>query len=186
MHEAGGSDELISGRLRTTQIVAGGLVAGIVIFLVVVLIVVQQGPAPARPAEPIMTYFALAFFGTSLGVWSFLPAQIARKQVDKIAAATWRPRPQASPGQLPDDTSQLLTVFQTKLLVGYGMLEGASSFACVAYLVDRDAVSLGVVAATVLLMLLSFPTRGRLNSWLEQQQSRLDVQRQLGDRTEPL
>jgi hypothetical protein len=169
MYEPDSVDSLLGPRLRVLQIIAATLLAGVLTFLVVVIVLVQQrGQGLGQPGDPVVTYVALAFFVTQVGVWAFLPASLARKRVLDLAATTAARGPGAAPA------GELLAVFQTKTIISYAMLEGVAFFGCIAYLLEGDVLALAVVAAPVLLMLLTFPTRPRVLSWLGQQQARLE------------
>ena len=53
------------------------------------------------------------------------------------------------------------------------ILEGATFFAAVVYLLTGNPVIAGVAIALMLVILAAFPTRARVDLWLEQQQQKL-------------
>ena len=53
------------------------------------------------------------------------------------------------------------------MIVGLALLEGAAFFNIIAYMIAGHIWSLGIVAGLVVIMLLSFPTRGRVAFWIE-------------------
>jgi hypothetical protein len=118
----------------------------------------------------------------AVGMWAVLPAWTARAQVARVAAGTWTYGPGAADGgAYATDADKLLAVFQSRCVMASALLEGPGFFAGIAYLLEGQPFALGVTAAAVLLMLATFPTRGRVERWLEVQQARVDEMRQTGD-----
>jgi hypothetical protein len=131
---------------------------------------------------------ALVFLAAGMAVWYFLPAQLARRQVRKIAEGTWTPSPssrysgRAADPRLPaafrTDADKLRVVFLTTSLVGWGSLTSPAFMGCIAYLLEGKPFALGVTGVSVLLLLVTFPTRGRISQWLEEQKARVHEIRQ--------
>jgi hypothetical protein len=180
MHEPDATDRLLRPRLRVLQMIAGALITGVLAFGVVVIVLVQQrGPAGPGANGPVLTYVALAFFAANAVVWSFLPARFAQKQVRDIAAGTWKPGPQTSAAAYPSDLAKLLVVLQTRTVIAYALLEGSAFLGWIAYLTEGDLLALAAVAGPLALMQLTFPTRLRVEVWLQRQQARLEELRQI-------
>jgi hypothetical protein len=73
-------------------------------------------------------------------------------------------------GQVPiaDLLDPLLCgIFQTRLIIGFAMLEGAAFLQAIAYMVEGQLFSLAIGLALVLVMAMAFPTRSRLENWIE-------------------
>jgi hypothetical protein len=181
MSEPGGVDDLLGPQLRLLRILAGALIMGLVVFVVVAVVVVQQGGGgPGRQGAPMLTYVALLFLVAQLGVWAILPAAVSRRRVQDIAAGTWAPGRGAAPAAFPHDTARLLMVFTSQMIISYALLEGASFLGGIAYLVEAELLALAVPGVGLVLMVLTFPTRQRVRSWLEGQQSRVEELRHAG------
>jgi hypothetical protein len=60
-----------------------------------------------------------------------------------------------------------LRLFQTRMIVGLALLEGAAFFNLVAFMTEGHWWTLIVVAVLLVWMLASFPTHGRLKQWIE-------------------
>ena len=80
-----------AGRLRVLQIVAGALIAGVLILVGVVLVLVQQGQARPQPGGLVITYMALALVALQVYLWAFVPGRVADRSGAAIAAGTWTP-----------------------------------------------------------------------------------------------
>jgi hypothetical protein len=186
---SGPGNVLPQQRLRSMQVLAGTLLLGVLVFLGIALILVQrEGQGLGRQqAMPVTSYTALAFLAVVLVLWYFLPAQMAKQQVRKIAAGTWAPwapesRRTPNPG-LPSsffrtDTDKLLGVFLATSLIAWALLESIGFMGCMAYLMEAQPFVFGVVGAAVLLLFMTFPTRDRVSRWLEEQQARIAEIRQ--------
>jgi hypothetical protein len=183
-------DTRFNAQLRTLQIIASALLLGVLFFLGIVL-VLQHGQGLNQQAGTlVLSYVALALLASILIVWSFLPNQLANGQVRKIADGSWTPGPEDStysrspvnPESLlaafPTDADKLLAVFQTTSIVGWALLEGSALLGCVAYLLEAQPFVFAVIGVPVLLFVVTFPMRGRVTRWLEEQQRRVKDIRQ--------
>jgi hypothetical protein len=189
--------EVLEPITRTCQIIVGTLIAGVVFFLVIVLFVIPSGmnpapapagggaalPAPAGPGLPIITYLAVAMGIAGLVMSFVVPSILATNARRQIAKGTWTPptsRDPSQPAQIypAGDTGKLAVVYQTQLIIGSALCEGMAFFASIAYMLERNPIAL--VTAIVLIggIIARFPTRDRVNAWLDQQQGKLQMERQ--------
>jgi hypothetical protein len=164
-------DPLTPQRLRTMQIIATVLPGGVIVFLAIVLYLVHvqnQGHGMAPPVEvPLLSLLAVGFLGV-VAVLSFvLPASTARTGIRDMAA-----RPPAA------DAVRLLGLYQTTLIVGLALLEGGCFFGCIAYMQEGRPFVLAVLAVGLALILMRFPTEGRVRLWLEDHKEQLARARQ--------
>jgi hypothetical protein len=166
------SDEPLP-QLTTMRIIAGALLSGVTIFLAIVLYLVlveNDGHGLNPPVDlPFLSVASLVLLLMEAPLSFIVPANITRKAVQQIAQGTWLGPQGTDPSAFPTDAAKLLAVYQTAMIVGLAMLEGAAFFGCIAYLVEGHAVGLGVVILAVLLQILRFPTESRVRAWLEQQ-----------------
>lgn len=176
-------EDVLRPRVRVMQIIAAALLMGVLVFLGVALFLVQrEGRGLNPPGElPYVSYFGLLYSAALLFAWALIPASLARRQVRHVAAGTWAPGPATVSPRAMTDAERLLAVYQTKNLVGWALLESIGFFGCLAYLLEAEPFALSFVASAVVLLLLSFPTRGRTLRWLEVQQSRVAEIRQSGE-----
>lgn len=180
------SDDLLSAqRLRVMQIIAAALLVGVLIFLGVVLFLVQiqnNGAGAAPPGNMLLlSLLAVAFFAIQAPLSFIIPRFQTQTALRQIASGAWKSPPGASTTDFGTDASRLLAVRQTSMIVGLALLEGVAFFACIAYLLEAQPWVLIIILACVGLMLVSFPTEGRVRSWLSWQVDRLDELRRRGD-----
>ena len=160
------NDPKLAQHLMTARLIAGSLVMGVVIFLVVAIVILG---ALEKPPEGQMISLIAAGFALMAIVLSFVvPAAMGESAVtggerpDAIQAGTT----EAAAGQ-----------FQTRMIVRLALLEGAAFFNIVALFLEHNRWTLGVIGVLVLFMLFAFPTRTRLEHFLENR----DLSRYGGD-----
>jgi len=178
--------DILSPTVRTAQIITFGLVSGVVSFLAIVVFSVRAG----RPfvADPLsfrgpLTPLALIFAAIALvGHKPIRDAIMGRK----IVALAGGVRPPATdqhggPAGAPTgDLPALLGIYLSGKILGMAILEWASFFATIAYMIEGSAAALAAALTLVAINLLTFPTRARVEGWVERQQSRIDEIRQSG------
>jgi hypothetical protein len=185
----GDQDGIRSATLQG-QIIVGALVAGLVTFLMISTII-NIGPTP-RPAAadgrgaiaaesplPIITYAAVALGAVLLPMSFVVPGLVAKQQRRAIASAgmTASASPAPTPGGRSDAAkaplSGLPAAFLTQLIIGAAIDEGAAFFALVAYLIEKNPIALAMAVALIAGVIARFPTTGRVERWIEQQQEKL-------------
>jgi hypothetical protein len=184
MDDPAAVDKLLDPRLRVIQIIVGALIAGVLVFTGFVLVRGPDNQAPIPNGQaPILSYAAFGVFAAALLIWAIVPNGLAGREVAKIATGTWTaPTGQTiSPDAFGTDLAKLFAVLQTKTIIAGALLEGPAFMADGAYMIERQLPTLGVVACAVLLMLITFPTRKRVQQWLEKQQKYIDESRQFGE-----
>lgn len=166
-------------QLRVMQIIAGALPLGLICFLAIVLVLgggqQQQQPVPGLPMVSLVA--AAGFVGCVLLSFIF-PSAITRTGLRQIVDGTWKEPEGVKSEPVSSTPAKLLSLRQTTMIVGLAPLEGAGFFGCAAYLVEHQVAVLSIAGVAILLMLLRFPTAGRVSAWLEQQAAvLLDMQR---------
>jgi hypothetical protein len=183
--------ESIQPVTRQGQIIIGGLISGVVFFLVIAT-VVDLGPNPGlvaggagagQPAQtvPLVTYLALAFGAVLLPMSFIVPGLVAKQQRQAIAAGnvtagtnlTASSTAASSSGATKTPAGGLPAAYLTQLITGAAMNEGAAFFAGVAYLIEKNPIALVVAFVLLAALVARFPTGSRVERWLEQQQEKL-------------
>ncbi len=136
---------------RICQIIAAALMLGVICFSFVAFTVAKNPPA----TMPIISMVGAGFAGIATIVRFVLP-QIM------VAGMTRNLKPD-EPGIL----HRLASLYQTKMIIGMAVLEGAAFFNLVGYIVERQIWSYGVVAALLTIMAISFPSQTQFENWAE-------------------
>jgi hypothetical protein len=183
---------------RICQIIVIALIMGVSIFLLITLFLVpaaiNPGPAPAAggpgapalppldgPGVPLITYLAVGMGITGLVLSFIIPGVVVASARRQIAKGTWAPMsdPTKSGKIYPaGDTGKLAVVYQTQLIIGSALCESMAFFAAIAYMLERNPLALGMALILLAAIAVHFPTRGRVNTWIDQQQSMLQTERQ--------
>lgn len=142
-------DAAVTQALTVCKIIAGALVFGVVAFAAVV-IALRLGESPANAA--LVSYIAAGFAAVAV---------VARQVILGVLGG------RTGTSQHGGGTAGVLALYQTRMIVGLALLEGAAFFNLVAYMLEGHWWTLAVVAALLAWMLAAFPTRTRLRRWVE-------------------
>ena len=186
-------DTSIEQITRTTQIIMGSLIAGATSFLLIVVFLVHfvgfgapagaagapgqaAGANPAATAQsiPILTYLAAGMGAILLPLSFILPGYIASQNLR--SGATGPSDGSSSPKNPAAPSGQAVTpagAFQTSAIIGGALIEGPAFLAGIAYLIEQNPIALGVMLVLLAAMFVCFPTRGRVERWIEQQEEKL-------------
>lgn len=149
--------------VRTMQLITGALLIGVVVFGVIATLVGGKPAAPPPnqpPPTPILTYMAAGFAFIQLGMRAVVPTVMARNSVAHLQ------------GSLDDSDAsklRLAGIYQTKMIIGMALCEGAAFFALIAWMTERELIAIGTAGFLVLVMLAAFPTRSRVEGWIRHQ-----------------
>jgi hypothetical protein len=152
----------------------------------------NAGPPPAAGSMDlgeIITWTAVAVAAAGLPLSFWLPGWMTSQNRRSIAAGTWAPPSRADaqtpgppapfgPEALQSDAGKLALLYQTQFLVGAAINEGLAFFASVAYLIGKNPIALGLALVLLVALIVRFPTRPRIASWLDRQQELLIQDRQ--------
>jgi len=177
--------EEITPVLRQCQIIVGSLIAGSVVFLVIVLF--RGQPQAANAGPPVMTYVAMAFMAVILVARMIVPAvvaRLARRQI-LLGETPFLPRVGGASikGMIENagDAGRLALIFQTKTIIAGALLEGCTFFMLVAHMIEGSLISLGAALALILALAMVVPTRAKMARWIENQLELLEQERQFQD-----
>jgi hypothetical protein len=167
-------DAFLAGQLRKMQIVLIALLAGCVIFGLVALIM-RGGFAPAA-AQPMMSYVLLA-----VAVMQLVPLIVIRQLMvrygrAKVARNEWPPLSQL-PQQNLSERAKLSMLYQTRLIITGAFFEGGTFALIIGFLINGPWWTLIAALVFLLLLALQFPTRTRVERWLDEQQELLQQER---------
>ena len=163
--------------LRTMQIIVGALALGIINFLLVVVFVIRPQGQGAPVGQPLLTYLAVG--GAALAV-------IASFIVPVVLAGSMRKTtPDSSvdsktAGAIEDSNIlPLVQMYQTLLIIKCAILEGAAFFCLISHMIERQTITLVTTGVLLLVLLAQFPTRSRVEAWIESDLEMSELRRQL-------
>jgi hypothetical protein len=158
------------------QIIVFALTAGLVIFIAIVATLRVGGQPPGQPPrEPFISYLAIAAAVIALFAWAVVPRMLAGKMRQSIVDG--QPLQYHGLPNATDDMRQinpLIAMYQTSLIVGCAILEGAGFFNAVAYMLEHQQMNLLAAAVLALMILTQFPTASRLLSWIEDESATIE------------
>jgi hypothetical protein len=171
--------------IRVAQIITIALALGVSIFLAVAVLVLRRGrPFAADPWDPSspMTAMALVFAAAALVGHAVIQGVMVNGQRRGLAQGKLPEGMDEGPmaSRKATETAALLAIFQTGHIVGSAMLEGAAFFATIVYFLEGKAVALLAALVLVGAILAKFPTRTRVEEWLDRQAALLQQERQMG------
>jgi preprotein translocase subunit SecY len=151
------------------QIIAFALIQGVVVFGIVAVVMGLN----REPGDPFITYIAAGFGALMIVMRLVVPPIIANSMVGRLCRETSGLN---EPGQRDDERRRQLTaIYQSTMIIGMAFLEGAAFFNLVAYLSEVSPISLVVAGILLALMALAFPSRSRVETWIDDQMRMLQT-----------
>jgi hypothetical protein len=163
--------------LLNTRIISAALLSGVICFLIVVVFVIPGG---AKNGLLLNTYAAFGIGLIALVISHIIPPLVGSGIKRALAAGKQVQLPaqfKASPEVGP--AGNLLFLFQTRLIIGLAILEGAAFYNLVAYMLERQQMNLVMVGLLMAAMLVKFPTHSELEKWLVDEMKSIDDIRSL-------
>jgi hypothetical protein len=155
-------------RMRTMQIILGGLISSVVMFGAIVVYLHTTNQAPPPQETRIVSGTSLGFAGMCVLIALIFPT---------ILEPTWqRQAPTETGGTLPLAEGQLSAVelywwrlYQTRMIVRGALLEGSCFILLIAFLLERQTWTLITAIAVLVLLACTFPTMHGVMEWVERQ-----------------
>jgi hypothetical protein len=139
------------------QIIAGALIAGVVVFLGLVGVLILSGqPLGNRDHNPVMSILPFVMLAGCLVAMVIVVRQMEVAGLQRIADV-----------DAESDLVQLLGLKQTTLIVTLALFEGPAFFGCIALLIEQQLYVIAVPLVALAGMALNFPTRHSIRNWLE-------------------
>jgi hypothetical protein len=158
MSEQSEFDASLDRRLVPVRIIAFALPMGAVVALGIFLFLRLQGAFPPPPDPALITAVAYGVGLVSLLVYLLIARQIAASSRHRLA----RDAAGGSPGEW-------LGVYQSRLIALLALLEGNTFVFLIAYLLEGLPISLAGAGVFLLGMVMQFPTRSGVQSWIANQ-----------------
>ena len=175
----------VGRQVRTLRTIVVALVLGPSAFLMIVLMA-SLGEGRAQSGPSVLTWVALAVSGLCVVLRLIVPGavvasarrRILRGQYDPATRATGARRRQLEAFfQRTGDAGRLMIVYMTTTILAGAILEWATFFLLVVYMIDRQVLSLVVAIALILAIAAHLPWRARVFAWMEGQLRRLKEER---------
>jgi hypothetical protein len=167
------------GRVAVTlQIIVFSLVSGVLFFAGIVLFL-RPGEIVDEGAQ-INTIMAGGAAVLGLLASVIVPRILRNKMRQAIVAG--EPSGPESPHSIAanlGDVGSLVAVYQTTLIVGAAILEGAAFYNLIAYQLERQSISMIGVAMLLIAMFTKFPTRTAIENWVNDELKQIQSQRSL-------
>lgn len=159
-HQGGLQGRSFEAGVRGMQIIAAALMAGVLVFLGIVLVTTQGDVFGTHTPEVV------AILGAGFGVIAIvnhivIPQIMASSQLRQIVANGF------SELDTESKSDQLLGVYRGKLIVALAMLEGAAFFNLIALMAEKNVLSLVVTFLLLGLMVFRFPSRDKVVFWVQ-------------------
>jgi hypothetical protein len=172
-------DTVLTNRLWVMRIIIVALVLGLAVFCGIAVVVREMGNMPAPPATPLLTYLSFAWAALMLAGSFIVPVGFMVGQRRRLAQVDY-PTELAHPETAPTDPAvagMWLGMYHVQLVMGAAMLEGAGFFLLIAYMIEGTVLSLAAGIVFIVLMAVRFPTRARVERWMDKQRGWLMEQR---------
>ncbi|MEZ6115277.1 MAG: hypothetical protein R3C28_01690 [Pirellulaceae bacterium] len=153
---------------QTLPIIYISLITGISIFAGFTLFVRRDDPW--GQAE-LLGYMGLAFAFVIIVLHLIVPSFVSAtniKQLDREAFL-------ALAADQQDE--RLSVIYQTSKIIAGALLEGGAFFNLIAFLTEGGAINLLMAGVLLLNLILGFPTPKRIDHWLEDQKSLIQMRR---------
>ncbi|WP_298860687.1 hypothetical protein [uncultured Gimesia sp.] len=162
----------LNERHRAMMIIWFAMLAGVVVFGVVVAVLIN-GSKP-NAGLPVLTFTAMGMAAMSLVIRFIVPNLISRKQFAQTM--------QTAKTEANDDEEQMLgnfyQIFMMRLIIGMALLEGAAMLSLVAVMVENQRLAFIPVAILLLVMIASIPTKSKLDGWIRNQMENYNLENQ--------
>jgi len=190
--------ETITNVTRTSQIIVGTLIAGVLTFVAIAFMVdvrpnqqagvqAEAGANAKVPAagwvafiDAFMTYTAVIFAAVLLPLSFVVPNLVTRQSLRALTggpspspSASNPPVPATGPQAPQTETGKLAAMYSSNLIIGAALNEGVTFFAATAYLLEKNPIALGLAVLLIAVLIARFPTAGRVERWIEQQREKL-------------
>lgn len=167
-------DLVLRQRVRVMQIILLALVIGCLSFMMIAVVVRQQGGMNAVGGDPIISYIAIVFAAIMLMTSIILSRFMTSGGRMRIIEYT-KSLPDSKTAR--DEAGDLYALYQTRMIVTAAPLEGAVFFLLSAYMIEGNLWTLVTAVVMVAVLISKFPTFTRLDRWVQEQKELLQQER---------
>jgi hypothetical protein len=167
---------------RTVQIIVGAMGIGVASFFGIVILLVQQRAQFAWAGSRVLTYLSIAVALLVTVAYIIVPRLIADRMRQAIVdgkSDDWGIVKNMPNADKLGDLAPIMMIYQTRMIVGIALLEGAAFFACIAYLFEHRRITIIIAAALLVGILSQLPSFARVEAWAEDELAELKQLRQM-------
>jgi len=160
--------EHVTSATRVMQIIVAALILGVLFFFAIVVGLHAGGERPGAGQQVLITYVGVLAALGAVAMSMVIPGLIA-SQMRQAVVSGHPPRWQSNVGNAAEigDAGPLAAVYQTRMIIRCSLLEGAAFVNLVAYMLERQSLSVGIVVVLLALLAVQLPTRSRVVDWVE-------------------
>lgn len=151
--------ERVTQGTRVLQIIVGSLILGVLLFTGFLL---WSGAAAQPPRGKLLSFMAAGIATINVILHVSIPMVIQRAALANRSVGS--------------GLSTLLGVYVTRTIIACALLEGAAIFSLVAVQTEHRRWVFAITAGLLVLMFMQFPTRTRIEQWLETRLMEFDVE----------
>jgi hypothetical protein len=163
--------------LVAMKIMVAGMIAGVLVFFVLSLLVLRPLAGAEGPRGWLVTSIALAVAAGTIAVRMVVPRLLVASGRRKILRGHFSARVQPARflptrGDLikrTGDAGRLAILFMDKTITGCVLLEGATFFLLLAFVVEGQMLAMWSAAVLILVMVAHFPTHAGVVGWIQSQ-----------------
>jgi hypothetical protein len=167
---------------RTVQIIVGAMGIGVATFFGIAILLVQQHAQFARAGSRGLTYASIAVALLVTVAYMIVPRLIGERMRQAVIdgkSDDWGIVKNMPNADKLGDLVPIMAIYQTRMIVGIALLEGAAFLACIAYLFEHRRITIIIAAALLVGILSQLPTFARVEAWAEDELAETEQLRQL-------
>ncbi len=147
------ADNPMLRRLTVLRLIVAAMIAGAVVFLVIVVVVrsMKETAGPA-PDPSTLSYGSLAYALVALIGSLAVPGLVSAGTMARLASTDVDDRARAV---------GLVGLFTVRTIIAAGLVEGAALLATVAHLVEGSTLSAATACSMILFLMFQYPRRSR-------------------------
>lgn len=172
------AEKEVKGLLRTSQVIVFALVSGVMAFAGYVVFIHDPGESePQAQGGSELGLLMLGFAAITVVLRIVIPQVLVGSHRRKILGGEIPAAPNSP--QLRTEEGWLMQGYQATTLVAGALLEVPAFANLFAYMQDQQLYSLIVAGLLLLGMIALFPSRARVDRWLENQLRLLEEERSI-------
>jgi hypothetical protein len=173
--------EAIKAAVIIMRIIVFALAMGSTMFLLIAAMLARPDKLTRIPTDP-MAWIPVGVGALALVASFVVPGLIGARMRQQIARGEAAVTIPAQTAAELGDAGRLAMVYQTQLIVGCALLEGAAFFCAVFVMLDAGLPALLMAGLLIAAILVRIPSSSRLSSWILAQLRLIEAERTLSER----